>query len=175
MRKNTKYTKQLLEDHAKKSNSFGALLRSLGLKDVGGNFRHIQIRCRYFDIDTSHFTGQGWNKGLKAADHPGIATYTKKHSLSFADMFCENSRANTSNEYFRRSVIKLGVPYKCETCGNEGTWNDQPLTLDLDHKNGVSNDNRLENLRFLCPNCHRQTPTWGKRKNILIVPEPSGI
>lgn len=61
----------------------------------------------------------------------------------------------------KRKIIKENLlPYKCSCCGISD-WLGQPLSLQLDHINGANNDNRLENLRFLCPNCHTQTPTWG--------------
>ncbi len=57
------------------------------------------------------------------------------------------------------------IPYKCQCCDNEGEWLGKPISLHLDHINGVNNDNRLVNLRFLCPNCHSQTDTYaGKNK-----------
>ena len=53
----------------------------------------------------------------------------------------------------------------CANCGNIGEWNGQSLTLQIDHINGINNDNRKENLRWLCPNCHSQTSTYtGKNK-----------
>ena len=58
------------------------------------------------------------------------------------------------------------LEYKCEQCGNTGEWLNQPLVLQLDHINGIHDDNRLENLRFLWPNCHSITETYaGKNKN----------
>lgn len=55
------------------------------------------------------------------------------------------------------------MEYKCACCGNTGEWNGRPLVLQLDHINGDNCDNRLENLRFLCPNCHSQTDTFAGR------------
>ena len=57
------------------------------------------------------------------------------------------------------------LEYKCAICGNLGVWNDQKLSLQLDHINGIHTDNRIDNLRFLCPNCHSQTDTFSKRNN----------
>ncbi len=70
-----------------------------------------------------------------------------------------------SRSQVKKTILKHGLlPYKC-SCGNTGEWNGKPLTLQLDHINGDRYDHRLENLRFLCPNCHTQEPTSSKRKN----------
>lgn len=78
-------------------------------------------------------------------------------------------------EYFSQGVARNGhnmrerirkhhlIEYKCAICGNTGEWNGKPLTLQIDHINGDHLDNRLENLRFLCPNCHSQTDTFAGR------------
>ena len=99
---------------------------------------------------TAHLDGKrGWAKGkvLKPLD----------------EVFCVESKVG--NDYVRRAIDNLQLKeYKCEGCGID-SWQGQSLTLDLDHINGVSNDHRLENLRFLCPNCHSQTETF-RGKNI---------
>jgi 5-methylcytosine-specific restriction endonuclease McrA len=66
----------------------------------------------------------------------------------------------------KKRLVKEGIlEYKCVLCGNNGTHNGLPLTLQLDHINGVNNDHRLDNLRLLCPNCHTQQDTYaGKNK-----------
>ena len=66
----------------------------------------------------------------------------------------------------RRLVEEGMLDYRCQICSNDGMWNGQKLSLQLDHVNGVFNDNRLENLRFLCPNCHSQTDSYAG-KNII--------
>ena len=73
-----------------------------------------------------------------------------------------------------RFYIKLYklIEYKCKECGIENLWNNKPISLQLDHINGIKTDNRLENLRFLCPNCHSQTETFGSkniRKKLKII------
>ena len=65
----------------------------------------------------------------------------------------------------RRLVEEGRLEYKC-VCGNTGHWMNAHLVLHLDHINGIFNDNRIENLRFLCPNCHAQTESYAG-KNII--------
>ena len=65
----------------------------------------------------------------------------------------------------RRWVLKKSaIPYKCNICGNEGYWHDMEMPLELHHCNGNNKDNRLENLVWLCPNCHSQTLNWRRKK-----------
>lgn len=77
------------------------------------------------------------------------------------EVFCVNSEAsqNTVRRYYKAKYPQE----KCSICGQELTWNNQPLTLILDHINGTNTDNRLENLRWVCPNCNSQLPTTNAR------------
>ena len=82
--------------------------------------------------------------------------------ISNEDYFIANKSRNnyhTKNRILANNLIE----YKCACCGNVGEWNGRPLVLQLDHINGDNCDNRLENLRFLCPNCHSQTDTFAGR------------
>ena len=105
-----------------------------------------ELKC-----DISHF--HATNKGSSNA----------KYSLD--EILVENSTYANLSRLKERLVKEGRMEYKCEKCGIS-EWLGQPLSLHLDHRNGINNDHRQENLRFLCPNCHSQTDTYaGKNKN----------
>lgn len=115
-----------------------------------GNCRTIKARIKEDGIDISHFTGKSWAKGL---NRPECAT----KSIPLDDILVENSNF-LRGQPIKNKLIKAGVfEDKCTECGLGSTWNGKGIVLQLDHINGVHSDNRLENLRILCPNCHSQT------------------
>jgi predicted RNA-binding Zn-ribbon protein involved in translation (DUF1610 family) len=77
-------------------------------------------------------------------------------------------------QHIKRVIIREQlIPYSCAICPVESKWQGNALSLHLDHINGVSNDNRLSNLRFLCPNCHSQTSTYcGKQLKGNVYSDP---
>lgn len=83
----------------------------------------------------------------------------KRESLDF---FLANPELFYSSENLKRHLLEYGVPYKCSCCGISD-WQNKPITLEIDHIDGMRNHNKLDNLRFLCPNCHSQTSTWRGR------------
>lgn len=113
------------------------------------------------------------SNGLKLANSEGRKGYTwnpksawsKGKTLTPNDqVFKEGSTYST--EFIKARILSQNlIDYECEKCNNDGWWQDETMVLDLDHINGKSRDNRLENLRFLCPNCHSQTPTYKGRNN----------
>lgn len=81
------------------------------------------------------------------------------------DVFVENS--DYARHHIKRRIIEQNmIPYCCSVCGIGPEWNNKPMTLILDHANGINNDNRITNLRFVCSNCDSQLPTY-KSKNIV--------
>lgn len=94
-----------------------------------------------------------------------VNQYGLKHKTS--DILVENSEYK-SRYHLKNRLVKEGLlDYKCASCENDGYWNGKKLTLQLEHKNGIPNDNRLSNLEFLCPNCHSQTDTYsGKNRKV---------
>lgn len=155
-----KYTIEELREAVKTSYSIRQALMKLNVKPMGGNYDVFRKAVKHFEVDTSHFRGQGWNKG----DHSGLcASWRKKRSL---EEILQNGTSYQSYKLKRR-LIKEGLKeHKCEACGL-AEWVGQPIPIELDHINGERNDNRLENLRILCPNCHAQTSTY-RGKNIKV-------
>ena len=132
------------------SRSVAGVIRALGLQIGGSVYIMVNERIRDLGLDTSHFSRQGWSKGLKITTRPG---------KPLAEILVAGSTYRTTSG-LRRRLVKEGLkPEHCEICGIS-SWCDRPLTLQLDHINGDRTDNRLENLRVLCPNCHSQTDTW---------------
>lgn len=158
--KQSKYTKELLAPLVQEAYSVVEVLRKLNLKSTGGNYRLIQQRIKAYNLDTSHFTGSVWNKGLTASTHTSIAEANKKNTIPDEEVFTKNSTFSSSKLGPR--LRKLGREYRCEICELE-MWLNKPISLHVDHIDGDTSNNSLKNLRFLCPNCHQQTDTWGRK------------
>ena len=143
------WTEEELKKAAKKSTSVRQVLMKLGLKLAGGNYAQIKKYLKLYKIDTKNFTGRGWCKGLKLV---------KKPRIDLKDILVRES--NFQSYKLRNRLFKEGIKQECcEECGWKKKSPDGRLPLELDHINGNSTDNRLENLRILCPNCHSLKPT----------------
>lgn len=134
--------------------SVSAVLRRLGYTPSGGMHRLVVGHIRRLGLDTGHFRGQGWSGGR---------TLPSRTARPLTEVLVANS-PHRSTGHLRRRLIAAGLKAaRCEACGLTG-WRGRTLPLHLDHVNGDHTDNRLENLRILCPNCHAQTRTWCVRK-----------
>lgn len=141
----------------KQSSTITEILERFGLNNRGGNYRTLKQRIEEEGVDISHIRlGLGHNKGR-------IITKTR---IPLNEILVKGS--NYSRQSLKKRLIQEGfLEDKCSMCGLKPEWNGQPLSLVLDHINGVYNDNRLPNLRLLCPNCNSQTPTFaGKQLKI---------
>lgn len=142
----SKYTKELLEPIVKESISFREVSRRLGLANDNRASRDVKPHILRLEIDFSHFNRAGRRLGKQQTD---------------AEVFVLNS---TFRSYQMVGRLKKLRPYECVLCANNGIWLNEAMTLEVDHINGKNRDNRLENLRFLCPNCHSIQPTSNGKK-----------
>lgn len=147
-----KYTKEQLEIVVAKSKSIREVLQNLNIVAAGGNYLTIKKKLIEYDIDTSHFCGQSWNKGKKI----GPKRHTEEYlSNKYPIQSWKLKRRLLSDEIFR---------YQCNNCYGT-TWLNQKIPLELHHKDGDNSNNSLSNLELLCPNCHALTSNYrGKNK-----------
>lgn len=129
--------------------SYTECLKRIGSIVVGNSFYSIKNRIIYEDINIDHF-----DPHKNPVDRSKISSH----------FLVQKSTMGTSG--IKKRILKENLlDYKCKECGLESEWNGKLISLHLDHINGVNNDNRLENLRFLCPNCHSQTETYCGKKH----------
>lgn len=148
----TRYTIEELKDAVASSSSIAQVLSKLDVVVAGGNYASIRSMFKKHAIDTSHFTGQGWSKGK---------SFKPKRPLQD---YLDNKYAIASHSLRQRLLSEGIFERKCYGC-NLTEWFGNEIPLELDHINGVHEDNTLSNLRLLCPNCHALTDTYrGKNK-----------
>jgi Zn finger protein HypA/HybF involved in hydrogenase expression len=149
-----KFTKEQLIEACSSSKSKREILFKIGLKETGGNYKQLEKYCKEEDIKLDHLIGQGWRKG---------STKPIKERKKLEEILVEN---NFYNSYrLKNRLIKENIfEHKCYKCGLK-EWLGQIIPIELEHINGIKEDNRLENLTLLCPNCHAQTDTY-RGKNI---------
>ena len=152
-----KYTKEILLKAAKNNISMAGVLRYLKLRPSGGMHTYLCKRIKEFEIDISHFLGKSSNRGIRHRGGP-----TKK---LWQKILIKRKKGRREKAiYLRRALIESGRTYKCAACNQSSTWNNKPLSLQVDHINQDWLDDRKENLRFMCPNCHSQSKGWCNRK-----------
>jgi hypothetical protein len=137
------------------SPSFAEVLRKLNLRPSGGNYDLVKRRIKALNLDTSHMTGQAW---LRDKKNPVV------RQRALEEILVEDS-TYVSTAHLRERLLAEGIfEHRCISCGLT-EWLSQPIPLEIDHINGDRRDNRLDNLRLLCPNCHALTATYrGKNK-----------
>lgn len=145
------------------SKSIAGVLRSLNLIPAGGNYPIVQDKIKELNLDTSHFTGRGWNVGMKFKPNPPKPL----------EEILVNGVRYQSYKLLKRLENENIKPHICENCGLT-EWMGKPISLELHHKNGDSLDNRLENLQVLCPNCHSQTDNYRGKKKKKSAPQETG-
>lgn len=169
MARKSKYTKEVIEKALDGSVTYSEICQKLGLRSTGGNRKMVKSRIIQHGLDDSHLKGRAWAEGRTRNDHEGLAQKGNQSKIPDELVYCENTALMAGSSIRKRVLRDNKIEYKCSCCGITD-WQDQPLALHLDHINGNNIDNRIENLRFLCPNCHQQTETWGNK--VRNIKEP---
>ena len=138
----------------KSSLNIAEVLFKLGYTVAGNSWGYSQVKQRMTDLNLS---------GKDFRGKSAVIEESLKNKV--VDLFKENSK-HSRNSLRRRIIQDNLLEYKCAICGTK-TWNGKTLSLEIGHINGINNDNRLENLRFLCPNCHSQTSTYGSKNSMI--------
>lgn len=151
---NSKYTKENIEELAKQCNSLTELIEKFGIVARGRNFDTIKKYIKEYNIDISHF-----NKNIK---RKGLFRCKTVNDYLVLD-------SNIGSSQLKDKLYKNNLKTReCELCGQNETWNGKTMSLILDHINGNHKDNRLENLRIVCPNCNATLDTHcGKHKKTI--------
>lgn len=148
-------------DAVASSISIAEVLRKINRPAVGSNYRYVKSHVSRLNLSTQHWLGQRHGKSISIHKHKN------------ENVFVDNSTVSTGT--VKKIILrdKL-IEYVCQNCGLKNEWHGKKLVLRLDHINGKNRDNRLQNLRFLCPNCDSQTDTFcgrNKRKHEVVKKE----
>ena len=150
-------SREELEAAVGSSRSKADVLRGLGLEPRVALYPVLNRRLDFEGLDTAHFVGRAWSRGQRLP------------RLSLDEVLRRGSKISTTD--LRLRLLRDGVlAHRCACCGLS-EWQGRPIPLELDHINGDRTDNRLENIRLLCPNCHAQTDTYRGRN----IGRPHGV
>ncbi|MEV7613483.1 HNH endonuclease signature motif containing protein [Streptomyces sp. NPDC089799] len=142
---------EALRDAVATSLSLAEALRHLGIPDSGSSRGALKRWIHEEGLSTAHLLGQAHQRG-KAGPVP---------LKPAAEILVEHDgERRTRTHLLRRALREIGVQERCDACGTGPEWGGRPMTLEVDHVNGDWRDDRAQNLRLLCPNCHAVTSTW---------------
>lgn len=149
--------RETLQAIVKSSKSLNEIIRGFGMVNTGVSFRNLKRRLSEDSIDWDHIPkGVSGRKGIRCG---GVKAFELK------DVMVEGSTYNTKD--LKRRLIREGLlKNQCSICGQQPMWNGKPLTLIMDHINGIRDDNRFENLRIVCPHCNMQLDTSNGKNRI---------
>ncbi len=153
-----KVSRDYLQNLINDSSTLVEVLEKLGFDGYNGNHRTLKERIIEDRLDISILEKSRKEKMIQKLDK-----LSKDVKLDNSVVFKENSEYRCNRNIKRRLIEDGTKEYKCECCSIGGEWNGKILNLQLDHINGINDDNRIENLRFICPNCHSQTKTFSGR------------
>ncbi|MFJ4337298.1 HNH endonuclease signature motif containing protein [Streptomyces sp. NPDC088915] len=155
-REGVRWTREVLEEAVAASTNMCEVLRRLGVEVVGGQHTHISRRVRAFGIDTSHFVASTRTENMRF----------NQRRRTPAEVLVEDESPHarrSTGKRIKEALQESGVENRCALCGNEALWLGEPLSLEVDHIDGNWRNNRIENLRLLCPNCHSTTDSYRGR------------
>lgn len=142
-----RYTEEQFRAAVSTSKSVRECLTTLGMSNQGGQYKTFYKMASKFNVDVTKLAGKSWAKGK----HSGPKISTQAYL---------NNEIPIGSFRLKNRLIKEGIlEIQCSSCKNV-SWLDGPIPLELDHINGNSEDNSINNLRLLCPNCHALTDTY---------------
>ena len=153
MPRSSRYSDEQLIAAVARSVSVAEVMRRLGITPAGGSHAHMSRRIKRMGLDTSHFLGRSSRKG------------TRQPRLSPMSILVRRAPdAPRAKPYMlRRALVELDVPLECDVCHVTDEWMGRPLVLHVDDIDGDYANCTRQNLRFLCPNCHSQTPSYCRK------------
>lgn len=147
-----RYSRRQVQEAVDRSRSLTQALLRLGLRPAGGNHETLRKLIAHYDISTAHFDPNWANRASRTST-----------ATPLSEILVE--RSHYSRAYLKQRLYDEGVKSpRCEMCGIGDTWRGRRMGLILDHINGVPTDNRIENLRIVCPNCAATLDTHCGRK-----------
>lgn len=147
-----KYTEKEFINAWNNSDSIAEVARKINLTIYGSTYTTLKDTARELGLSGSHMSGQAHLKGK---------THNWSPSRDNEEVFVLGKKENNKG-LKKRLVDSFGWELRCFECKNN-EWMGKPIPIELEHINGNNKDNRIENLKFLCPNCHALTPTWRGR------------
>jgi len=159
--KSKRYEQKSFSEIVKNSRNLTEIAENLDLKPFCGNRNTIKKFINLYNLDTSHFRIRYENR-------------EKRKGRDIDEILVTGSTFNTTK--LKQKLYKEGLKQPiCEKCGQDEIWNGEHMSLILDHISGNNTDNRIENLRIVCPNCNATLPTHGgkNRKNFIFHSKPT--